>query len=215
LDLLAASIAGGVTVVAIGALTNLALLEARSPGTLRGASLVVMGGVLFPPRPGYPAWDHRDDWNLQVDVPSALAVLAAADPLLVPLTLTVETALCHEDLPALNRGNALARLIARQALAFGRDERLGERLRPTAPALPAGFINFQHDPLACAIAVGWREGVEARTLPVVARDEEGWLRMRVDPAGRPTRVVTAVDGEAFSRHWLRTVAGGPDQVLAN
>jgi purine nucleosidase len=39
LDLLAASITRGATVVAIGAMTNLALLEARQPGILRGARL--------------------------------------------------------------------------------------------------------------------------------------------------------------------------------
>lgn len=207
LDLLEASIARGATLVAIGAMTNLALLEARRPGILGRARLVLMGGYVYPPRDGYPPWGARDDWNMQVDARSALKVLESADPLLVPLTVTVETALCHSDLPALRTGGPLARLIAHQALAFERDERLGERLTPDSPALPRDFINFLHDPLACAIALGYREGIEICTVPVVSTIEDGWLRQREDPAGRPTRLATGIDGPAFSSLWLRTVAG--------
>jgi purine nucleosidase len=207
LDLLEGSIAQEATIVAIGAMTNLALLEARRPGILRRARLVLMGGYLYAPRSGYPGWTYQDDWNMQVDARSALAVLEASDPLLVPLSVTVETALTHADLPALRAGDALPRLIASQALAFEQDEQLGASLGPEAPALPAGFINFQHDPLACAIALGWSEGVEIRTVPVRSYIEAGWLRQRETPAGRPTRIITAIDGPAFSAAWLRIVAG--------
>jgi purine nucleosidase len=210
LDLLAASIARGATVVAIGAMTNLALLEARQPGILRGARLVLMGGYLVLPSAGFPQWSHRDDWNMQVDAPSALAVLQSSDPLLVPLSVTVETALAHGDLVTLRQGGPLARLIAHQALAFQRDEHLGERLLPDCPALPRGFINFLHDALACAIALGYRDEIEIRTLPVVSSIEGGWLCQRADPAGCPTRLVTGIGGEAFNAQWLRTVAGGTD-----
>ncbi|MFO7696106.1 MAG: nucleoside hydrolase [Anaerolineae bacterium] len=206
LDLLAASIARGATVVAIGAMTNLALLEARQPGILRDARLVLMGGYVYSPRNGYPQWGYQDDWNMQVDAASALTVLQCRDPLLVPLTVTVETALTHSDLPALRSGGPLARLIAHQALAFERDERLGERLTPECPALPRDFINFLHDPLACAIALGYREGVEISRVPVVSTIGNGWLTQREALSGRPTRVVAAVDGNAFNALWLRTVA---------
>jgi len=208
LELLADSIARGATVVAIGAMTNLALIEARNPGILREAHLVLMGGYLYPPRVGFPSWGYQEDWNMQVDAHSALTVLACADPLLVPLTVTVETALCHSDLPALRQGGPLARLIVHQALTFDRDERLGATLTPACSALPRDFINFLHDPLACAIALGYGEGVEMRSVPLISSIEHGWLRQREDPAGRPTRLVTAVDGKAFNAHWLRTVGGG-------
>ncbi|MCX7670348.1 MAG: nucleoside hydrolase, partial [Anaerolineae bacterium] len=101
LDLLEQSIARGAVIAAIGAYTNLALLEARSPGILRRARLVLMGGYVYPPRPGFPAWNHQADWNMQIDVEAARTVLQCADPLLVPLAVTVETALRRAHLPAL------------------------------------------------------------------------------------------------------------------
>ena len=47
LDLLQRSIEQGAIIAAIGAYTNLALLEKRSPGILRNANLVLMGGYVF------------------------------------------------------------------------------------------------------------------------------------------------------------------------
>src|SRR5689334_1507466 len=75
LALLERSIEKDAIIVAIGAFTNLALLEKRSPGILRRANLYLMGGYVFPPREGFPRWGHDMDWNVQVDVASALTVL--------------------------------------------------------------------------------------------------------------------------------------------
>lgn len=207
LDLLARSIEGGAIIAAIGPCTNLALLEERSPGILRRARLVLMGGHMFPPRGGFPQWGYDMDWNLQVDVASAHLVLRRAAPTLVPLSVTVETSLRRAHLEALRRSGPLARLIARQAEAFARDEGYEARYGQACPGLPDDTINFQHDALACAVALGWREGVELRDLPLTTTIEGGWLRQRVDENGIPTRVVTRVDGEAFSDFWLRTVVG--------
>ncbi len=68
------------------------------------------------------------------------------------------------------------------------------------------IINFQHDPLACAIALGWNEGVEIGEIPLKVEIEDGWLVERVDDRGKPTRVVARVDGGRFSEFWLDTVA---------
>ena len=53
LDLLAASVSAGAVVVGIGPATTLALLERRTPGALRTAHVVLMGGWVGPagPRP--------------------------------------------------------------------------------------------------------------------------------------------------------------------
>jgi hypothetical protein len=38
---------------------------------------------------------------------------------------------------------------------------------------------------------------------VASEIQDSWLRQRVDPAGKPTRVVTKVDGAKFADFWLR------------
>lgn len=205
LDLLERSIEQGAIIVGIGAFTNLALLEKRSPGILRDARLYLMGGYVFPPRAGFPPFSNEMDWNVQVDVESAHYVLQHSSPTLVPLSVTVETALRRSHLPALRQGGPLAQLIARQAEAFARDEQMAARFGQTCAGVPADIINFLHDPLACAIALGWREGVEIREIPLRFEIEGGWLWQRVDDSGKPIRVVTRVDGSRFSEFWLSMV----------
>lgn len=204
LDALARSIEAGATVVAIGPFTNLALLERRQPGILRDAQIVLMGGYLFPIREGFPAWENDYDFNIQVDVESARTVLEASHPTLVPLTVTVETALRWADLPALRAAGPLARLLARQAEAFAPDEGFAERFGRPSPGLPDDLVNFQHDALACAVALSW-DGIEARDVTVSITVEGGELHERIDPAGRTMRVVTAVDAARFAHDWLRLV----------
>jgi inosine-uridine nucleoside N-ribohydrolase len=214
LDLLEHSIRQGAIIVAVGTYTNLALLERRSPGILRDARLVLMGGYVYPPRTGFPAWSHEMDWNVQNDARAALEVIQCADPLFVPLTVTVETALRRAYLPALRNAGPLAQLIARQAEAFARDVAQDGILHyaQTCAGLPDDTINFQHDPLACAIALGWDDGVEISTLPLRTEIRDGWLRQTVAPAGKPTRVVTRVDGMRFSEFWLERVTRTPDHA---
>jgi inosine-uridine nucleoside N-ribohydrolase len=203
--LLERSIEQGAIIAAIGPYTNLALLEKRSPGILRRARLYLMGGYVFPPREGFPPWGHDMDYNVQVDVASAHAVFQCASPTLVPLSVTVETALRRAYLVTLRQSGPLAQLIARQAEAFARDENNEARYGETCRGLPEDTINFQHDPLACAIALGWNEGVEVSEIPLRTEIEDGWLRQRVDQRGKPTRVVTRVNGSQFGEFWLNTV----------
>ncbi|HRE28255.1 MAG TPA: nucleoside hydrolase, partial [Anaerolineales bacterium] len=205
LDLLEASIRANATIVGIGACTNLALLEARSPGILRGAHVVLMGGFVTPPRPGFPIWDHTFDWNFQVDVVSAQRVLAAATPVLVPIAVTAETAL---------RRSPLAQILARQAEAFAQDEDLAGRYAPTCPALSDDFINFLHDPLAAAIALGWDMGVTIANVRLRNTIHEGWLIQSPAPDGHPARVVTAIDGPAFSSYWCDAVTAQRNDHLS-
>jgi hypothetical protein len=114
----------------------------------------------------------------------------------------------HAHLDALWRSDdPLARLIAHQAEAFAVDEAMATKFGATCAGVPDDIINFQHDPLACAVALGWDEGVRVEKLTLRLDDEEGWLRLQRDAAGRPVRVVTAVDGARFSEFWVRVVAG--------
>ena len=205
--LLERSIRQGATIVAIGPYTNLYLLEQAHPGILAQARLFLMGGYLYPPRPGFPQWGNEMDFNIQVDVKSAQYVLAHSNPTLIPLSVTVETALRRAYLEDLRQAGALGQLIARQAEAFALDEKMESRFGETCPGLPRDMINFQHDPLACAVALGWEDGIEVEELRVAVEEKDGWLHERPDPNGRLMRVVTKIDGPRFNQLWLEVVVG--------
>jgi inosine-uridine nucleoside N-ribohydrolase len=219
LDLLEGSIGAGAIVVGIGPWTNLSLLERRRPGLLGGARLVLMGGHVRPAPPGFPAWGTADDYNVRMDVAAAGHILGASRPTVVPLEVTVQTALRRADLPALRRAGPLGVLLAHQALAFAEDEQNEARYGRPYAGLPDDTINFQHDPLACAVALGW-PGARTETLGLTWREEAGLLRLGEtdgagatggpggEPGGVPTRVVTGVDGPAFGELWLGVVARG-------
>jgi inosine-uridine nucleoside N-ribohydrolase len=128
-----------------------------------------------------------------------------SSPTLVPLSVTVETSLRRAYLATLRQSGPLAQLIVRQAEAFARDEDHEAQVGQTCKGLPEDTINFQHDPLTCAIALGWNEGVEISEIPLKSEIEDGWLCQRVDDSGKPTRVVTRVNGARFSEFWLNTV----------
>ena len=205
LQLLQQSIEQDATIIAIGPFTNLYLLDCKHPGILRQAKLFLMGGYIHPIRPGFPEWGNDSDWNIQVDVRSAKHVLENSNPTLIPLTVTVETALRRSYLPELRKAHPLGQLIARQAEAFALDEKNEMKYGETCEGLPNDIINFLHDPLACAIALGWNEGIEIEELPLVFEEQDGWLDERLDPSGKLTRVVTKVDGARFNEFWFRKI----------
>jgi inosine-uridine nucleoside N-ribohydrolase len=206
LRLLRDSIEGGCLILGVGPYTNLYLLDLRYPGILSQARLFLMGGYLHPPRAGFPAWGNEMDYNIQVDVKSAKHVIEHSYPTLIPLTVTVETYLRRASLDSLRDSGALGRLIVRQAEAFEVEYRNETTIGATCPGLPRDIINFQHDPLACAIALGWKEGVEIEEALLVLEVKDGWLTERTGKAGYPARVVTKVDGRRFSEFWLNRVA---------
>lgn len=205
LELLRQSIEQGATVIGIGPYTNLYLLDLQHPGILAQAPIFLMGGYVYPPRAGFPQWDNEMDFNVQADIRSAQHVFENAQPTLTTLASTAETALRRSHLPALRTAGALGQLIARQAEEFAVDEQMAERFGATCPGLPADIINFQHDPLACAVALGWRDGIEIGELPLLVEERDGWLCERIDTAGKTTRVVTKVDGARFSDFWVKTI----------
>lgn len=88
-----------------------------------------------------------------------------------------------------------------QAERCARSEQNERRYGETYPGLPRDIINFQHDPLACAIASGWHEGVEMEMVPIKLERRESWLYEIPDSEGIPTRLVTKVDGNAFNEFW--------------
>lgn len=209
LDLLAANIEVGARILAIGPLTNLALAEERHPGLLVKTDLTAMGGWFDPPPAGIVPWTFRDDFNLQLDVTSAEAVLTRTGKLtLVPTTVTVQTFLRRSHLEPLEAAGRLGALLARQARCHDAAWRSMPELAFIYDYVPDDFLNFQHDPLACAVALGWTDGVELQECRLAVSLDAGWLRTRMDPAGRPATIVTAVQDTRFAEHWLSTVTSG-------
>ncbi|MCI0550763.1 MAG: nucleoside hydrolase [Anaerolineae bacterium] len=208
IQLLKQSIEQKATIIAIGPFTNLYLLNLQYPGILMEAKLFLMGGYIYPIRAGFPQWGNEMDWNIQVDVRSAQHVIEHSDPTLIPLSVTVETALQRIYLDDLRKSGALGELIAQQAEAFAADEQNEKKFGETCKGLPKDIINFQHDSLACAIALGWNEGMEIQELPLAIVEKDGWLTERIHPSGRPVRVVTKVDGPRFNEFWVNIIASG-------
>jgi len=203
--LLKQSIEQGATVLAIGPFTNLYLLDLQHPGILMQANLFLMGGYVYPIQQGFPQWSNEMDWNIQVDIKSAKRVIEHSNPTLIPLSVTVETALRRLYLSDLQNAGVLGQLLAQQAGAFAIDEQNEKRFGETCEGLPADIINFLHDPLACAIGLGWKDGVDFEEIPLVLEEDEGWLLERIDPSGRPVRIVTKIDGPRFNEFWLNTI----------
>jgi inosine-uridine nucleoside N-ribohydrolase len=204
LDLLARSIDAGATVAGIGTSTNLALLEIARPGSLRHAPVVLMGGWVRPPADGLPAWGPEMDWNVQFDPRAAEIVFASATDLtLATLPATMQAQVRRADLPRLRTAGPLCELIARQSEARATDAWM-PALAEAHAALPDDLLNFQFDPVACAVALGW-PGATVEQIRLRTDRDGDVLRFVPDPGGRPVRVLTDVDGPAFAAMWLERV----------
>lgn len=205
LELMEANAAAGATVVAIGPFTNLAMLESLRPGAFANSPVVVMGGYLGKPAAGYPQWPAAYDYNIQSDRVAARIVFEKLDPLITSLNVTIGTSLRGRDLPSLQSGGELARLMAVQAELHAADHKM-PAVAAENPGLVPDILNFQYDSLACAAAIGLdclSVGVERRS--VEARGEN--LVLALVPAGPERRFVTGFDAERFSREWLSRVVG--------
>ena len=204
LALLAASIEQGATIVAIGAYTNLALLEVLRPGSLCRVPIVVMGGWVDAPGNGLPPWGPEMDWNVQFDTRAAEIVLATAGDLtLATLPAMMRAHLHAADLPRLAASGPLGALIARQGEVWAEEQGFAA-LSAAHAGLPDDLVNFHWDPVTCAIALGWT-GARAEEVRLRTVRDGALLRFLRDPAGTPARVVTDVDGPAFAARWLDAV----------
>jgi len=193
---------GEVTLLAIGPLTNVALLlriDPEVPAMLR--SLVLMNGVFtgFTARhPRHPRHSGRPggrEWNARCD-PTATAIVYDAAPLTTyGLDVTTRCVLDADDARARFRaGTAGLRLVAALAEVWFRDR---------------AEVTF-HDPLAAAAVfepdlcryVAGRVRVENRSEPLAG------LTGLTPEDGGPHRVAVEVDADRFLRHFFGVAGGG-------
>ena len=203
LDRLQASIEAGAAIVAIGSFTNLARLELRSPGALADVSVVATAGWLEPAAAGLPQWGPPFDFNVQCDPRAVEIVAATADLTLVPLPLSMTVQLRTRDLARLRTAGPCGALLARQSEAYATDAGM-TALAQQHVGLPADLVNFHWDPLTCAVALGG-DGVTIEQRPLATRTAGGVLRFEPSTTGRPTRIVTAVDADAFVERFAACV----------
>jgi purine nucleosidase len=203
LDLLDDSIRSGATIVAIGALSNLAMLEVSRPGTLARAPVVAMGGWLDAPEPGFPPWGPDADWNIQCDAHAALIVARSAELTLATLPVAMKAHLTARDLPRLRGSGPLGNLLADQSLANAEEMNLRE-LAAAHAALPDDLLNFHWDPVALAVAMSWPGATVENHMIRVERDGD-LLRFHPDRAGRAMYALIDLDTDAFRELWLQSV----------
>ncbi len=186
---------GEITLLAIGPLTNIALLFAsypEIPGMLR--RFVLMGGC-------FRRASHRGgtaEWNILCD-PYAAAVVFDRCPVntsLIGLDVTLQCALDAEEARTrLQQGDALSRAVLSLANIWFRN---------------TGTVTF-HDPLAAAFlfepALCRMES--AQVLVELHHTEAYGTTFEADAAeNRPHSIAVSVDAEAFFEHYWRILATG-------
>ena len=120
------------------------------------------------------------DFNVQADRVASRVVFEQSGPLITPLLVCMDVALEGTDIPALEAGGPLAKLVALQARLQFADSRF-ERLIAENPALPRNMLNFHWDPLACAAALGW-DCITISELPLELAERDGWVAFEDVPA---------------------------------
>src|SRR3989338_4097352 len=95
--------------------------------------------------------------------------------------------------------------MANQAEALNKEYSNEEKIGRTCKRLPADILNFQHDALACAIALGWDDGVTIEEIPLKLEIKDSWLFEKIDNNGKSTKVVTKVNGDKFNEFWVDLV----------
>lgn len=143
------------------------------------------------------------DWNVQCDTEAALTLANHDQLTMVTLPATLKAHLCASDLPRLAASGPLGRLLARQARAHAEEFDMPDLGRAHV-GLPDDLVNFQCDPVAVAVSLGWLGAVveEMSLRPLVDNDV---LRFEPDDDGKRIRVIVDIDGTGFAESWITSV----------
>jgi len=135
---------------------------------------------------------------------AARIVFERLDPLIVPLRPCFDVALRRIDIPALEGGGPLARLIARQGELQCAHNGF-EQLARENSALPRDLLNFHWDPVASGAALGWDCFRTTEVALEVVEGVDGSLAFEERPDAPMRRTLTSVDVESFRAAWLERV----------
>lgn len=201
----AAARPGELTVVAVGALTNLARAIQREPRLADWLdSIVVMGGTVFAERFPFPPMLET---NLNADPLAARIVFASGVPLtIVPMEVTTQVYLTPEQRAAI-RG--WGRPLSDALVALMEQMFEGLATLSTEAGLSDDFYQgrtFMHDPLAVYTAAA-SELVTLRRMHVALEVIDQVVRTMPYPARAPNcRVCVGVDAARFVQLWLERIA---------
>jgi inosine-uridine nucleoside N-ribohydrolase len=182
----------GLTIIALGPLTNVArLLKEEPTAAKRIKRIVLMGGSIAVGYDGEPK--PEPEWNIKTDIPAAKAVFASGIPLtVVPLDATVNVKLDKD-----RREHLFA---AHTPLTF-QLQNLYELWDKSTPTL--------FDPVAVATAFDERF-LKFKDLRLMVADDG----MMVPQVGKPNaRVATAIDADGFIDWYVERVRSVGKEIL--
>ncbi len=196
---------GGLDLITVGSLSNLAAALALDPESLKRYRSVTYLGTLsrYPDKP--PAHDYNDA-NVYFDPDASRAVLSSDTPMtIVPIDLSRRAALEDRHLEAIKTGTTPQARFAWTILPFYCNfyqERLGR------------WSASMHDPLAATIAIDPSLATEIVERPIVVEPYKDRVRAvgRTDPSADtagipPKRIVAEADLPRFLDRFTTSLLG--------
>ncbi len=197
---------GGVALVAIGPLTNIASALRKEPRIAKWtAGLTVMGGAVYHDALPAPWWPEAE-YNLNCDPTAAREVLASGIPVtFVGLDVTLRVFLDAAERKAIASQDSAAGPVLADAMEIFLDQASKLAAAGRFPDLWSGRV-FLHDPLAVHVALGGR-GVRREPMHIAMESVKTGLRTFNRPGLPPNcTVAVGVDGRAFVKHFLEVLA---------
>lgn len=206
-EILESSLKQGAVVAAIGPLTNIAkAAQERGYKIFNPDNLFFMGGSLWTPEKGYPAWNRENDWNINMDLAAADEVLNHCGLTMVEIAPTLKTFLTERDCARLEGTDRVNGLAARQGRFWRNHASFIREETAKCGKLPRDLCNFHYDPLTCAIAAGF-PGYQAQEefIDFCPIPEKRTYQMVRKSGGNRIRSVYDADGEAFNQTFMETM----------
>ena len=206
-DIIENSLKQGSAIVAIGPLTNIArVVRKKGHKIFNSDNLFFMGGSLWTPEKGYPAWNRENDWNLNMDLTAAHEVLNCCGLTMVEIAPTLKTFLTERDCARLDNTDGMNSMVAGQGRFWRNHAPFIREETAKCGKLPRDLCNFHYDPLTCAIAAGFpdyqakEEFIEFCPMP-----EDHTYQIIRKNGGNRIRSVYDADGESFNRAFMETM----------